>query len=54
MCKNKPFSKFKDEKRTFQNSWTKIEFHAMFKDENNNLTFSQTKAIVKDGKCDAN
>ena len=28
-----------DEKRTFQRSETKTEFHAKFKDENKSLTF---------------
>ena len=33
------FSKFWDEKRTFQSSGTKNELHAKFKDENNSLIF---------------
>ena len=33
------FFKIKDEKRTFQSSRTKTEFHAKFRDENNNLIF---------------
>ena len=36
MCKTN-FFKVQDEKRTFQSSKTKIEFHVKFKDENNSL-----------------
>ena len=34
------FSKFRDEKRTFQSSGMKNEIHVWLRDENNSLTFS--------------
>ena len=39
MYKNELFSKFKDEKRTFQNLWIKTKFHVKFRNENNNLIY---------------
>jgi hypothetical protein len=35
MCKKQTFSKFKDEKRTFQNLGTKTELHSKYRDKKN-------------------
>ena len=39
MCKNDFFQNSEMKKRTIRSLGTKIEFHAKFKEENNNLTY---------------